>query len=71
MTGLQYIGKGAHLDVPRRDLTPEEVERFGLAWLLSLHCPNTGGAMYAELPIEDGVEPEVKSKETEDVSDGE
>lgn len=46
--GLRYIGKGAHLDVPRRDLTTEEVGQFGREWILSLHCPNTGGAMYAE-----------------------
>lgn len=56
--GLRYIGRGAHLDVPRRDLTPDEVEKFGRGWLLSLHCPNTGGAMYAE------IEPEpIESKE--------
>jgi hypothetical protein len=47
-SGLRYIGRGAHLDVPRRDLTPDEVAQFGRKWLLSLRCPNTGGLMYAE-----------------------
>lgn len=52
VTGLRYIGRAAHLDVPRRDLTPKEVEQFGRVWLLSLRCANTGGAMYAEIEIE-------------------
>ena len=51
-TGLKYIGVGCHLDVPARDLTPDEVERYGREWLLSLHCPNTGGPMYAEIETE-------------------
>lgn len=68
-SGLQYIGKGAHLDVPRRDLTPEEVGKFGREWLLSLHCPNTGGAMYAE---EAPTEPdeETEQAEQQEVNDG-
>jgi hypothetical protein len=68
--GLRYIGKGAHLGVPRRDLTPEEVGRFGFAWLLSLHCPNTGRAMYAELTEENDAEPEAENEEMEDVNHG-
>ncbi len=48
-TGLKYVGQGAHLDVPRRDLTPDEVEQFGREWLLSLQCPNLGKPMYAEI----------------------
>ncbi len=51
-TGLQYIGQGCHLDVPRRDLTPDEVKQYGRAWLLSLQCPNTGRPMYAEIETE-------------------
>ncbi len=57
-SGLRYIGRGAHLDVPRRNLTPDEVERFGREWLLSLHCPNTGGAMYAEEAPAEPIEPD-------------
>lgn len=46
--GLKYQGKSAHLSVPRRDLTPEEVEQFGLRWLLKLRCANMGKPLYAE-----------------------
>lgn len=46
--GLKYQGKSAHLDVPRRDLTPAEVGWFGLRWLLKLRCANTGKPLYAE-----------------------
>jgi len=61
--GLRYIGRAARLGVPRRDLTPDEVKKFGREWLLSLRCANTGEAMYVEeTPAE---------IEIEEVSDGE
>lgn len=51
--GLRYVGQGMHMGVPRRDLTPDEVEHFGQGWLLTLHCPNTGGPLYAPIEIEE------------------
>lgn len=65
-TGLQYVGQGAHLDVPRRDLTPDEVDQFGREWILSLQCPNLGSAMYAEFAP---VVP-VKTESKKGVTDG-
>jgi len=44
--GMAYVGVSAHLDVPRRNLTAEEVKRFGREWLLSLRCANHGTPMY-------------------------
>ena len=37
MNGLIYIGNGNYyIGIPARDLTEEEVERYGRAWLLSI-----------------------------------
>lgn len=36
MSGLIYVGGGSFVGVPARDLTEEEVERFGRAWLLAI-----------------------------------
>lgn len=37
MSGLIYVGQGQYyVGVPARDLTEEEVERFGRAWLLAI-----------------------------------
>lgn len=37
MSGLIYIGQGQYyVGVPARDLTAEEVERYGRGWLLSI-----------------------------------
>jgi hypothetical protein len=47
--GLRYVG-GDDLrlapDIPRHDLTPEEVEKFGKRWLLSLSYQ--GKPLFAE-----------------------
>jgi hypothetical protein len=32
---LKYVGNGSLADIPARDLTDDEVERFGEAFLLS------------------------------------
>jgi len=47
--GLRYVGKGWADGIPARDLTAEEVEKYGGAeFLLDIIDANTGRPMYEE-----------------------
>ena len=57
--GLAYVGGDkARLspDIPRHDLTPEEVEKYGRKWLLSLSY--NGEPLFAE----EAAKPKAKSE---------
>ena len=69
--GLQYVGdEDARLSpgIPRHDLTPEEVEKYGRDWLLSLSY--NGEPLFAEeaARVTKRVDPERLTKELEEES---
>ena len=65
---MKYNGNGFYVNVPARDLSAEEVKRFGREFLLSLGLyeeiePPKPKRIYTPDPVEDNNEEELKWQE--------